>query len=331
MPPPTYSSHLAQPTSVPQPTAASTATLDSTTLPLTPITPAAPSTASPGPSTAQKPQKSSIAPEDQYAKDIVDRIFARYAKHVDGVKLHDRVFWHFDDATRPSAPAWPPSLLNELVMFYFNHGKGRYKKGAKVAHKSMLRFLANLRRFYAENKWTGMDSLTIKAGQRACSRVKSKCAEPIQRDGFTMSELEELSHAVWSPSYAASFRQRIDMALYIAIILGTGTQSSTLLALDMPEYDAAYAASENKDGVRWSDFKLFMTPGGPLVSLTRGKRTFCINQGPTLGLSTGELAAIAMHLDGVIAGDVLLEYLLSPRFWGMNGSTWREVVLKQQR
>lgn len=281
-----------------------------------------------------KQVRKSISPEDRYAKDIVDRIFARFAKDVGGIDLDGKVFWHFDDATRPSASAWPPTVLEGLLDFYVTHGKGRNKKNAKVTHKSLLRFARNLRRFYSDNKWSNMDAATVKAGTRRCARLKPKCAPLPTNQLFDMESMFALSNAVWSPDYDASFRQRIDMSLYLALVLGTGTQSNALLALEMPEYNAAYAANLHKDGARWGDFKLFMTNNGPLISFTRRlgtQRTFCVNSGPTLGLSTGELVTIAMTLDGVIVGDLSLEYLLSPRYWTSMGNTFREVDVKPSR
>lgn len=323
----TSAPHNPAPRAVTQAPTSADAASPSTTLPSQPPTTAA----------STKPTKNvrrPLQPEDQYAKDIVDRVFARFAKSVDGVKLDGKVYWHFDDATRPSAAAWPQVVLEDLLTFYVTHGKGRHGKGSKVTHKSLLRFLRNLRRFYTDNKWCSMDSLTSKAGTRTCTRLKLMCAPGPTDESLDMDSMLAISNAIWSPDYRASFRQRIDMALYIALVLGTGAQSNSLLALEMPEYDPVYATDLNKDGARWGDFKLFITGTGPLISFTRRfgtARTFCVNAGPTLGLSAGELVAIAMSMDGVIAGDVSLEYLLSPRYWDLGGNSFRQVDLKPNR
>lgn len=267
---------------------------------------------------------------------ILDRVFARYAKSIDGVKFDHYAglmpCFHFDEATHPRAPGWPPSLCDHLVQCYVNTAKTRDPSSTNVSHRSVVRFINNLKKFYLNNKGEKLNPDCVRALTSAAKRVEKQCGTGRIREYLTTETILVLSSKVWSPDYKALFRQRFDITLFISLTISTGQQSKMLLSQASPTFDLYQAVAAKKDGVRWRDFRVVITPTGPLAFLdsrTEADRTFYLNGGSTIGLSTSLLVLVGMYLDGVIAGNLPIPYLLSDAF--LQGRSFRQVQLESQR
>lgn len=281
-------------------------------------------------------RKRPLEPEEEEAKVILDRVFARYAKSIDGVKFDHYAglmpCFHFDEATHPRAPGWPPSLCDHLVQCYVNTAKTRDPSSTNVSHRSVVRFINNLKKFYLNNKGEKLNPDCVRALTSAAKRVEKQCGTGRIREYLTTETILVLSSKVWSPDYKALFRQRFDITLFISLTISTGQQSKMLLSQASPTFDLYQAVAAKKDGVRWRDFRVVITPTGPLAFLdsrTEADRTFYLNGGSTIGLSTSLLVLVGMYLDGVIAGNLPIPYLLSDAF--LQGRSFRQVQLESQR
>jgi hypothetical protein len=125
-----------------------------------------------------------------------------------------------------------------------------------------------------------------------------------------------LAAAVWSETYVASLRTRLDVALYMAIACSTGLGSAQLLG---------------ESGVRWRDIALWMAANGPQALLiSQTFRPYRLTDGRCLSLAAAKLVAIGMYLDGAIAGALSLRDLLSTAYRGSETAE-RQVLLHVDR
>lgn len=272
-----------------------------------------------------RPPLPRLNPDDEAAKESLDRSFARYAKSTGGVSLGlGSRYVHFDDAVRPGVPHWPPSLVYDLMMFHCRSQlpAGYRDKPSAGDTFTAVNALSTLRSAYQRAKGRPLPAESLKAGHMFVQKWNELC----RRDSHPRHDLDligllALSAAIWSPAYKVEFRQRFDLALYVALACATGVQSASLLS------------GNDSDGACWRDFALWMSKDGPralFISRRECGRVYALNDGSCIGLSAGKLIAIGMALDGVIAGNVPLESLMSPQFWGCN-SDERQVQLDPKR
>lgn len=283
-------------------------------------------------------RKRPLEPEEEEPKAILDRIFARYAKSVNGLQLDplpgqpfSPPIHHFDDATSPDAPPLPPDLLINLVKFYFENARPRSSASNRISAHAVGRFANSVKKFYHHNKGERLPSDHLKSLNNAVHKLEKKCSPGRVRELLTTETLDVLVAKIWDSEYKAQFRQRFDLTLYTALTISTGQPSKLFLGQGGHSHDITHhTAACKKEGVCWRDFRIFMSSSGPFGyfdSPTEPGRSYPLLNGSSIGLSTALLVIVGMSLDGVVG--VPLDYLMSEDF--LRGRAFHQVELDVRR
>lgn len=278
-------------------------------------------------------------PEPWAAVDIVERMFSRFAKSQNGVVIGTKTFHTFADAAHPSAPAWPPKLFADFITYYAEHARPRRKGEQHVESKAVFRFVQSVRRSYTRRHGKAVSKEAATAGTVARHEAEKIAAEPRDpRPILTMDEVFKLANAVWSPAYQATFRRRLDVALYMSLALATGVSSDGVFPNAVPGKGYApgpvFGLTDTTDGARWGDFEVWMTRYGPAAQFKSRAalgRRYTLNDGDILGMAASRLMAMAMIFDGLCGPGCTLAYLLSHLFWGVDGHDARVVAFDQNK
>lgn len=279
-------------------------------------------------------------PELWFPLDIVQRMFARFAASRGGIDLGGKTVHTFADAAHPSRPGWAPQLFADFITFYAADARPRRPPpgSTRVDSKALFTFLQHVRRCYSRLHGRALSKEAVAAATVARHAADKLTERREPRPALTMAEVVRLAHAVWSPAYTASFRRRLDVALFMALVLATAVPSTAIFPTAVPGrgYPAGpvLGLAEGADGARWADFEIWMTRYGPAAQFTcraDAGRRYTLNDGNSLGMAASRLMAIAMCFDGLYGKGCHLGYLLSDVFWGVNGHDARIVVFDQDR
>lgn len=270
--------------------------------------------------------------------DIVERMFSRFAESRSGILLDGKRFYDFTQAAHPSVSAWPPQLFADFITYYAANARPRRRGTQRVDSKSLFRFSQAVRRCYSRRHGRALTKDAANAATEARHAADKLTAPRDARPTLTMAEMLRLASAVWSPAYRATFRRRLDVALYMSLVLATGVPSTVIFPHAVPGkgYDdgPVYGLSDAMDGARWSDFEIWMTRYGPAAQFTcraDGERRYTLNDGNSLGMAASRLMAITMCFDELYGPGCNLAYLLSSVFWSVDGHDARIVAFDQER
>lgn len=265
-------------------------------------------------------------------------MFARFAASRNGITIGGKVVHTFAEAADPKLPLWSPQLFADFITYYAANARSRRPGAARVDSKALYRFQQTVRRCYSRRHGKALSKDAANAATEARHAADKLTGPRGPRPVLTMAEVFRLAKAVWSPAYRATFRRRLDVALFMSLVLATGVPSSFIFPHAVPGkgYDdgPVYALSDASDGARWSDFEVWMTRYGPAAQLTSradGGRRYTLNDGNTLGMAASRLMAITMCFDELCGAGIHLGYLLSNVFWAVDGHDARIVAFDQEQ
>lgn len=278
-----------------------------------------------------------VNPEPWVSKDIVERMFARFAQSRGGIVIDGKPFFTFVEAAAPSVSIWTPQLFADFMTYYAANARPRRPDSPLVDHKALFTFQQAVRRSYSRRHIRALTKEATTEATAARHVAEKLTTRRVPRPVLTPAEALRLARAVWSPEYHATFRRRLDVALYMALVLATGVPSTNIFPAAIPGkgYDEGpvYMLPAKNDGARWSDVEIWMTRYGPAAQFScraEGGRRYTLNDGNSLGMAASRLMAITMCFDELYGSGCHLGYLLSNVFWSVTGHDARIVAFNQE-
>lgn len=278
-----------------------------------------------------------VNPEPWASKDIVQRMFKRFAESRNGIVIDGKAYFDFMEAADRSVSSWSPQLFADFITYYAANARPRRPGSALVDSKALFSFQQAVRRSYSRRHRRALSKEATSEATAARHIAEQHTDRREPRPVLTVAEVFRLARAVWSPEYRATFRRRLDVALFMALVLATGVPSTAIFPAAVPGkgYDEGpvYALPDKNDGARWSDFEIWMTRYGPAAQFTcraDDERKYTLNDGNSLGMAASRLMAITMCFDELYGKGCHLGYLMSNIFWGVHGHDARVVAFNQE-